>query len=165
MGDHQLKAAGSVSSPSKGTDVFTPEKRSEIMSRVKSKDTKPELFVRSLLHTMGYRFRLHRKDLPGSPDIVLPKHRTAIFVHGCFWHQHPGCPRATLPQRNAEFWKKKLEGNVERDSRAQQRLKELGWNVLILWQCEIKRNADALPKKLNEALRKGTSSSPINRSD
>lgn len=150
--NHRAEAANLTTSPGDETDVFTPEKRSEIMSQVKSKDTKPELFVRSLLHAMGYRFRLHRKDLPSSPDIVLPKYRTAIFVHGCFWHQHPSCSRSTLPKRNAEFWRSKLEGNVERDLRAQQRLRKRGWNVLILWQCEIQRNVDTLPEKLDAAM-------------
>lgn len=153
--NHRAETTDSVLSPGNGTDVFTPKKRSEIMSRVRSKNTKPELFVRSLLYAMGYRFRLHRKDLPGNPDIVLPKYRTAIFVHGCFWHRHSGCPRATLPKRNAEFWRKKLEGNVERDKRAQQELRQLGWDVLVLWQCEVKRDADALSERLNAALHGG----------
>ena len=89
------------------SDSYSIEKRSQMMARVKSKDTKPELRVRSALHGMGYRFRVHRKDLPGNPDIVLPKHQTVIFVHGCFWHQHPGCKKATLPKQNAEFWRSK----------------------------------------------------------
>ena len=89
------------------SDSYSIEKRSQMMARVKSKDTKPELRVRSALHGMGYRFRVHRKDLPGNPDIVLPKHQTVIFVHGCFWHQHPGCKKATLQKQNAEFWRSK----------------------------------------------------------
>jgi len=137
---------------SSGTDVFTPEKRSEVMSLVKSKNTKPELVVRSLLHRMGYRFRLHRKDLPGNPDIVLPKHRTAILVHGCFWHQHPGCKKATLPKQNVEFWTEKLEGNVRRDEEAQRRLRIAGWRVLVIWECEVKRDAGALLAKLDTTL-------------
>jgi DNA mismatch endonuclease (patch repair protein) len=97
--------------------VFTPEKRSEVMSRVRSKDTKPELAVRRALHAIGYRFRLHRGDLPDKPDVVVPKYRTALFVHGCFWHRHPGCTKARLPKNNADFWREKLQGNVERDER------------------------------------------------
>lgn len=135
--------------------MFSPEKRSAIMSLVRSKNTKPELLVRSLLHRMGYRFRLHRKDLPGSPDMVLPKYRTAIFVHGCFWHQHPGCKKATLPNQNAEFWREKFERNVRRDENAQRRLREMGWRVLVLWECEVKRDADALPARLKAALSAG----------
>lgn len=135
--------------------MFSPEKRSAIMSLVRSKSTKPELLVRSLLHRMGYKFRLHRKDLPGSPDMVLPKYRTAIFVHGCFWHQHPGCKKATLPNQNAEFWREKFERNVRRDENAQRRLREMGWRLLVLWECEVKRDADALPARLKAALSAG----------
>lgn len=135
--------------------MFSPEKRSAIMSLVRSKNTKPELLVRSLLQRMGYRFRLHRKDLPGSPDMVLPKYRTAIFVHGCFWHQHPGCKKATLPNQNAEFWREKFERNVRRDENAQRRLREMGWRLLVLWECEVKRDADALPARLKAALSAG----------
>ena len=112
------------------TDVFDKKKRSEIMSSVKSKDTKPELIVRNLLHLMGYRFRLHREDLPGSPDIVLPKYKTVIFVHGCFWHGHEGCPRAKLPKTNTEVWRGKIEKNIERDQRNICELKSLGWTPL-----------------------------------
>lgn len=117
-------------------DVFSKTKRSRIMSRIKGADTKPEMKVRSLLHRMGYRFRLHRKDLPGKPDIVLPKHGAVIFVHGCFWHRHEGCPRATLPASNAAFWKKKLTANAERDRKNAEELRTLGWRVLTIWQCE-----------------------------
>lgn len=135
------------------SDVFTPAKRSEIMSRVRSRNTKPELFVRSLLHAMGYRFRLHRKDLPGSPDIVLPKYRTAVFVHGCFWHQHLGCRKATFPKNNSEFWEAKLKRNRERDLEAQRKLEESGWNVLTLWECEVKKAAATGAEHLCSALR------------
>lgn len=122
-----------------GADSLSCEKRSEVMSRVRSKNTKPEVFVRSVLHRMGYRFRIHRKDLPGNPDVVLPKHRTLIFVHGCFWHQHPGCRKATIPRNNREYWERKLRRNVERDAKARRALAEQGWKVLILWECEIPR--------------------------
>lgn len=120
------------------TDIFSIEKRSEVMARVRSKDTKPELIIRSLLHSLGYRFRLHQAGLPGKPDIVLPKYHSAIFVHGCFWHQHPGCKKATLPQNNASFWREKLEGNKERDLAVIDELQHSGWKVLVLWECEIK---------------------------
>lgn len=123
------------------------------MSRVRAKDTKPERLVRSLLHSMGYRFRLHRKDLPGSPDIILPKYRAAIFIHGCFWHQHPGCRKATIPKKNAEYWEPKLRRNAERDVQAERILQELGWRVLTLWECEIRRDAGALPGRLESFLR------------
>jgi DNA mismatch endonuclease (patch repair protein) len=123
-------------------DVFSRAKRSRIMSRIKGKDTKPEVKVRSLLHRLGYRFRLHRKDLPGTPDIVLPRHKAVIFVHGCFWHRHEGCPRATLPANNAAFWREKLQGNVERDRRHREELRSLGWRVLSIWQCETRDEAE-----------------------
>lgn len=119
------------------TDIFDADKRSQIMSRVRSKDSKIERLVRSELHKLGYRFRLHRKDLPGNPDIVLPKYRTVIFVHGCFWHQHSGCKRATIPKHNVDFWAPKLERNVKRDHTARQSLDNLGWKVVTMWQCEI----------------------------
>lgn len=119
-------------------DVFTPEKRSRIMARVKGSNTRPELLVRSLIHRMGFRFRLHRRDLPGCPDIVLPRHRKVIFIHGCFWHGHEGCHRSARPTSNQDFWEKKLSGNIERDKRNVLELKELGWKVLVVWTCETK---------------------------
>jgi len=114
------------------------------MSRIRSKNTKPEILVRSLLHSMGYRFRLHRKDLPGKPDIVLPKYKTAIFVHGCFWHRHVGCKGATTPKTRTEFWQKKFVGNVERDKKCQNELKELRWHILVIWECEIKNTSSLI---------------------
>lgn len=117
------------------------------MSRVRSKDTKPELLVRSLLHRLGYRFRLHQKKLPGTPDIVLKKHRLAIFVHGCFWHGHEGCPRSKIPATRTAFWKEKIRRNIDRDSVSSARLGEVGFRVLALWECELK-DADALAAKL-----------------
>lgn len=107
------------------------------MSKVKGKNTKPEMIVRSFLHKLGYRFRLHRKDLPGNPDIVLPKYKTVIFVHGCFWHRHQGCKRCTTPSTNTEFWEEKFRDNVERDRRNEQALKAKGWKVITLWECQI----------------------------
>lgn len=112
------------------------------MSHISGKNTKPEIFVRSLLHRMGYRFRIHKKDLPGQPDICLPKHKKIIFVHGCFWHGHPDCPRAKRPTTNVVFWNKKIDGNIERDSQNIKKLKQLGWQVLTIWTCEIKNQEE-----------------------
>lgn len=103
--------------------------------------------MRRLLHRMGYRFRLHRKDLPGKPDIVLPRHKKAVFVHGCFWHGHPGCRRATRPTDNAEFWAVKLDRNMARDAEALRRMVETGWSVLVIWECQT-RDAVALEQRL-----------------
>lgn len=122
------------------------------MSRIQGKNTKPERVVRSLLHRMGYRFRLHRKDLPGKPDIVLPKYRTAIFVNGCFWHRHEGCKSAYTPKTRKDFWSKKFAGNVERDSVNQEKLRQLGWNVICVWECEIQKNIDSVGKRLRKLL-------------
>lgn len=119
-------------------DVFSKEKRSRIMAKVKGKDTKPERVVRSLLHSMRYRFRLHRQDLPGNPDIVLPKHKKVIFVHGCFWHGHKDCARSKRPTTNVDFWNAKLDKTIERDKRKLEELISLGWDTLVIWQCEIK---------------------------
>jgi DNA mismatch endonuclease, patch repair protein len=132
-------------------DRFSPAKRSEIMSRVRSKDTRAETIVRSFLHRLGYRFRLHSKDLPGRPDIVLPRHRAIIFVHGCFWHQHHGCPKATLPESNRERWDSKLNRNVERDKANEDALRNAGWNVAVIWECELK-NVDTIVGSLSHAL-------------
>jgi DNA mismatch endonuclease (patch repair protein) len=128
-------------------DVFSRGKRSQIMSRISGKDTKPEILVRSLLHRMGYRFRVHKKDLPGKPDITLPKHKKVIFVHGCFWHGHEACPRSKRPSTNAEFWNKKIDSNIVRDKKNIQSLENLGWKTLTLWTCEIK-NQDLSKHKL-----------------
>ena len=119
-------------------DVFTKEKRSRIMSKVKGKDTKPERLVRSLLHGMGYRFRLHRRNLPGNPDIVLPKHRKVIFVHGCFWHGHEECSRSKRPASNQKFWDEKLNKNIQRDKNNILTLRNMDWTPLIIWTCEVK---------------------------
>ena len=133
------------------TDHITQQHRSWNMSRIKGWITKPEIIVRSMLHRMGYRFRLHRKDLPGKPDIVLPKHNTVIFVHGCFWHRHPGCRYATTPKSNTEFWQKKFDRNVARDKQNQATLKATGWRVLVVWECEL-RDLDTLAERLNANL-------------
>lgn len=121
------------------TDSLSPEKRSWNMSRIRSKDTTAELYVRSLLYRNGFRFRLHVKDLPGKPDIVLPKYKTVIEVRGCFWHRHSGCKIATTPSSNTEYWLKKFARNVERDRENENKLKQLGWKVIVVWQCELKK--------------------------
>lgn len=125
--------------------------RRRIMSAVRGRDTKPEMIVRRLLHSMNYRYRLHRKDLPGSPDITFGTRRKAIFVHGCFWHRHPGCSRATSPKTRSEFWAQKFDRNVERDLQAEQRLGHLGWRSLVVWECET-RAPDALAHRLRAFL-------------
>lgn len=129
------------------SDLFDSEKRSWIMSRVRNRNTRPELIVRSLLHRLGYRFRLHRKNLPGHPDIVLPKHRKVIFVHGCFWHGHEDCPRGKRPTSNIDFWRKKIARNRERDHESLKKLEGVGWKSLVIWQCET-RDGDKLGDKL-----------------
>lgn len=134
-------------------DRLTPEKRSWLMSRVRSVDTKPELAVRRIIHGLGFRFRLHRSDLPGRPDIVLPKHRAVVFVHGCFWHRHPGCTKATKPKSNVQFWNRKFRLNVARDMRAKEELERFGWKVLIVWECETK-NAAPIIEIVKKYLRK-----------
>lgn len=122
-------------------DRITPEKRSWLMSRIRSENTTPEIRVRSALHRAGYRFRLHVKTLPGSPDIVLPKYKTVIFVHGCFWHNHKGCSISRIPSTNSDFWKKKFQRNVERDKRVKKELRKLGWKVIVVWECEVDKIA------------------------
>lgn len=117
------------------------------MSRIHSYDTKPELLVRSHVHRMGYRFRVHQEKLPGNPDIVLAKHKKVIFIHGCFWHGHKGCRRSKRPASNESFWRIKLDKNIERDKRQREELKKLGWKYLIIWQCEA-NNESRLQTKL-----------------
>jgi DNA mismatch endonuclease (patch repair protein) len=134
-------------------DTISAERRSWNMSRIAGSNTKPELLLRSGLHRAGYRFRLHAKDLPGKPDIVLRKYRTAIFVHGCFWHRHPGCRNATLPSTRTEFWTSKFEGNVERDLRNTVALKEAGWTVLIVWECDLKSDPQAVVMRISQAIK------------
>jgi len=132
-------------------DRLSVENRSALMSRIRGADTKPEIFVRSLLHRMGYRFRLHRRDLPGTPDIVLPRHATVVFVHGCFWHRHTGCKGATTPKIHRKFWRDKFETNVARDVRNRRDLRKLGWRVLVVWECQT-RHPDRLSKALEKSL-------------
>jgi len=126
-------------------DVFTPEKRSEVMSRIRGRDTKPELALRSMLHRLGYRFTVNgpkNKNLPGKPDLVLPKHRTIIFVHGCFWHGHENCPHFRLPKSRRSWWRNKIEGNKVRDLRNETALRDAGWHVLTIWECALKKESD-----------------------
>ena len=127
------------------------EQRSRNMSAIKSKNTKPEIKVRKVLHSMGYRFRLHSKDLPGSPDIVLPKYKTVIFVHGCFWHRHENCKYASTPKTRKEFWNKKFTENKKRDSEIQEKIKNIGWQSVVIWECEIK-NKELLINRLQNIL-------------
>ena len=135
-----------------GTDVFSAEKRSAIMAAVTAKNTKPEIFVRKLVHRLGYRFRLHRKDLPGSPDLVFPGRCKVIFVHGCFWHGHDCARGARKPKQNSDYWEAKIGRNRARDARTQAELKALGWDILVLWECELKRDdlADRLAMFLDD---------------
>ncbi|MDF1754854.1 MAG: very short patch repair endonuclease [Verrucomicrobiales bacterium] len=132
-------------------DHLTPEKRSWNMSRIRNKNTKPEIRVRSLLHQMGYRFTVNgpkNKSLPGKPDIVLPKYKTVIFVHGCFWHRHKNCKETTTPKTRTEWWQAKFDGNVERDRRNQQLLKNEGWENIVIWGCQT-GSEDAMLKALS----------------
>jgi len=126
-------------------DIWDKRKRSEVMSKIRSKDTKPELVFRKALFNKGFRYRMHVKDLPGKPDIVLPKYKTVIFVHGCFWHYHENCSEGRIPDTNSKFWRDKLIKNVERDKKNQKGLEQKGWNVIVVWECEIE-------KKLKETL-------------
>ncbi|MGI6368943.1 MAG: very short patch repair endonuclease [Anaerolineae bacterium] len=121
--------------------MMTTAHRSWNMSRIRSRNTGPEKAVRSLLHRMGYRFRLHRRDLPGVPDIVLPKYHAVVLVHGCFWHRHPGCKYAYTPKTRVDFWQAKFAANVRRDAEVQALLSDLGWAVLIVWECELRDRA------------------------
>lgn len=139
-------------------DTLTTKERSERMARVRGRDSKPEMLVRRLVHRMGYRFRLHRKDLPGTPDLVFPRLRKAVFVHGCFWHRHPdtACKLARMPKSRLDFWGPKLHGNRERDFRNQEQLTRLGWQFLIVWECEI-GHKEQLENKLRAFLTGGKS--------
>ena len=134
-------------------DRISPEHRSWNMSRIRGRDTKPEFLLRSLMHRSGFRYRLHDKKLPGKPDIVLPKYKTVIFVNGCYWHRHKGCPEATTPKTNTAFWIKKFEDTVARDARKTSELVERGWRVITIWECELAANpigvVEGLDKQLN----------------
>ena len=134
-------------------DIVPPAERSRMMSGIKAKNSRPEVMVRRLLHSAGYRFRLHRRGLPGTPDIVMPGRRIAIFVHGCFWHRHEGCPNATMPSTRTEFWKSKVDSNVGRDARNRAALQAAGWTVFTIWECELKNDAPGVVKKLSYDIR------------
>lgn len=128
-------------------DTLTREERSERMSRVRSQDSKPELAVRRLVHSLGYRYRLHGRHLPGNPDLVFTSRRKVIFVHGCFWHRHNGCKNTRLPKSRLGFWKPKLEENKRRDTRNKRKLTGLGWSYLVIWECEVK-NTEKLTARI-----------------
>ena len=130
-------------------DIYSKSKRSEIMGRISGRETKPEIFVRKFLFAHGFRYRKNVKDLPGKPDIVLPKYKTVIFVHGCFWHHHENCKYSKLPETNKEFWEKKIFDNVDRDKKNKKILEDLGWKVLLIWQCEIRNNDSRIAKLEN----------------
>ena len=135
-------------------DHLTEVERSRNMAAIKSKNTKPEVFVRQIMFKRGFRYCLHKKDLPGKPDLVLPKWKTVVFVNGCFWHGHPGCKKATVPETRADFWKSKLEGNRERDRREYDLLLSMGWRVLIVWQCAcLKTRSESLGILIENFLR------------
>lgn len=135
------------------TDTLTSERRSWNMSRIKGRNTGPEKQLRSLLHRAGFRFPIHAKQLAGRPDVVLPKYRTVIFVHGCFWHRHPGCRNATTPSTRREFWQDKFDGNVRRDARNRAVLQAEGWTVVTVWECELKVDAEGAVRRLADELR------------
>ena len=132
-------------------DTISPEHRSWNMSQIKGKNTKPELIVRSHLHKMGFRFRLHRRDLLGKPDIVLPKHRTVIFVHGCFWHGH-GCHLFKWPKTHAEFWRTKIQKNQDNDEKALETLADSGWRVIVVWECAIRGKERRVPEEVTSKI-------------
>ena len=130
-------------------DIVNSQRRSEMMAGIKGRDTVPERIVRRIAHGLGFRYRLHRKDLPGRPDLVFPRHRLAVFVHGCFWHRHNGCRYAYTPKSHVAFWMEKLTGNVTRDRHNEEALRNLGWRVLVIWECETK-NEEHIRRRLAE---------------
>lgn len=134
-------------------DRITPEHRSWNMSRIRGKDTKIEVLVRSWLFAQGFRFRKNDKRFPGHPDVVLPKYRTVIFINGCFWHRHEGCKYATTPKSNTEFWLAKFERNIENDRKHEKELTEMGWNVITVWECEIKDDFEKTMDRVEEKIR------------
>jgi DNA mismatch endonuclease, patch repair protein len=134
-------------------DIFSKEKRSWVMSRIRGRDTQPEMVVRSLLHRLGFRFRVHVSSLPGKPDIALPRFKTVIFVHGCFWHHHANCRNANYPDTRAKFWRDKIDGTVARDQQKQRQLRRLGWRVFTVWECQLS-NPDAVANRFMRLIRK-----------
>ncbi|WIW95469.1 very short patch repair endonuclease [Altererythrobacter rubellus] len=143
-------------------DIVDRETRSRMMSGIRGKDTKPEIVVRKLLHSQGFRFRLHRKDLPGRPDIVLPKYRTAVFINGCYWHGHEDCHLFRIPKSRPDFWSEKIETNRSRYTRNQAALAASGWKIVILWECAISKSKRLDPHKLIEEIKNAiTSDAPV----
>jgi len=135
-------------------DTMTKEQRHYVMSRIRGKDTRPEMLVREYLHSKGFRYSLHRRNLPGSPDLVLRKYHTVIFVNGCFWHGHPGCEYATSPKTRPEYWAEKIRRNKERDAADIELLNQKGWNVIVIWECELKKKQrEATLERLEKQLR------------
>jgi len=132
-------------------DVFTKKKRSDVMSKVRAKNTKPELLVWQFLFSKGFRYRLHQNALPGKPDIILKKYKTVIFVNGCFWHGHKNCRKSNLPVSNFSFWKEKIQTTIDRDKQTIRSLKKLGWSVIIIWECDIK-NKMAISRTMKKLL-------------
>lgn len=147
-------------------DSLTPAERSERMSRIRGKDTKPELALRKVLHGLGLRYRLHGAGLPGKPDLIFPKYKTVVFVHGCFWHRHVGCSIATTPKSNTPFWIEKFSKNVARDARVAKSLEDSGWSVIVAWECELSTPAKARATggEIAEALKARRGASPPHRS-
>ena len=137
-------------------DIVDPERRSRMMARIGPRHTRPELVVRRLIHRLGFRFRLHRKDLPGCPDLVLPRHRVVIFVHGCFWHRHKGCSNCSTPRTRTGFWTAKFQQNVARDARAVRALRRAGWRVMTIWECETE-HPTSVERRVLRTLRRESS--------
>jgi DNA mismatch endonuclease (patch repair protein) len=136
-------------------DIFTKKKRSEIMRKIGPRNSKQEVFVQSIVHSLGYKYFSHLKELPGKPDLVFPRHKKVIFINGCFWHGHQRCKRAKLPATNFEFWERKIGGNVDKDKRDYKVLKKSGWEYLVIWQCRIKfKNVLTLKKEIKEFLKR-----------
>ena len=133
-------------------DKLSRSRRSWNMSRIRGRNTGPEIRLRSLLHRAGFRFRIHVRDLPGRPDIVLPRYRTAIFVHGCFWHRHPGCRNSTMPSTRRDFWEEKFEENIRRDLRNRHALEGAGWSVAVVWECELEADAQGVLDRITRDL-------------
>ncbi|HEY4093583.1 MAG TPA: DNA mismatch endonuclease Vsr [Luteibacter sp.] len=142
-------------------DFLSPSERSERMSRIRGKDTRPELALRKVLHRLGLRYRLHGTVLPGKPDLVFPRYQAVVFVHGCFWHRHPGCSIATTPKSNTAFWVEKFEKNVARDARVAAQLEEQGWRVLVAWECELSTPTKAI--QVGEKIAIQVKASPISK--
>ena len=136
-------------------DTISKEKRSWNMAQIRSKDTSIEVKVRKYLFAQGFRFRKNDKRFPGKPDIVLPKYKTVVYIHGCFWHRHSGCKRATMPKSKTEYWEEKFQRNVKNDTLHVEQIKDMGWNPIVIWECEINKNFDATMDKLIETIRNG----------